>query len=459
MKKSPPRLAFDNLSNTVKRWIAPPDFAGDEEKSGIAGLLNLVILISLLMALLSILGMLLGNNIPTRTLLIAIFWSVVLVQSRRWLLSGKLTLVGLILTIAFFVAITAANISQGSIRSTTTSIYIFWVALVAVLYRLPGLVIATSASSLAVLGLIWGEKSGFLPQAELGVGLRQWIVLTSLIALNATLAYYTNQITRRALARAENEIKQRKQSEMDLHKAKQEAEAANSAKSEFLANMSHELRTPMNGVLGMAQLLQMPGLTEEDRIDYAGVVISSGNVLMALLNDILDLSKIEAGKVLLESVPLDPVEIMRDVKALFSENARNKRLPIACEWRGAPVHYLGDSRRVNQMLSNLVSNSIKFTTQGSIQVEARELECSEQTALLEFAVTDTGIGIAEDKLHLLFQTFSQVDTSTTRTFGGTGLGLSIVQKLAALMGGEVGVESKVGQGSRFWFRLRVERIR
>jgi PAS domain S-box-containing protein len=245
----------------------------------------------------------------------------------------------------------------------------------------------------------------------------------------------------------------------ELHRAIEAAETANTAKSRFLATMSHEIRTPMNGVLGMAQLLTMPDITEAERIDYAGIVVSSGNVLMALINDILDLSKIEADKIQLERIALEPAPIMAQVRALFAPNASAKGIQIGFDWQGPLLtSYLGDPHRITQMLSNLVGNALKFTSQGSIRIEGREIESDGQNPVLEFSVTDTGIGIPEDKLNLLFQTFSQVSDSTSRDYGGTGLGLSIVRKLAELMGGEVGVESKVGQGSRFWFRIWVERV-
>jgi CheY-like chemotaxis protein len=235
------------------------------------------------------------------------------------------------------------------------------------------------------------------------------------------------------------------------------AQEANRAKSRFLATMSHEIRTPMNGILGMAQLLLMPQLKESERQDYARTILTSGQSLMSLLNDILDLSKIESGRFQLESTVFDPVQLMRETQGLFSGSARAKNLQLEHVWTGpAGSRYLGDSHRLRQMLSNLVGNAIKFTAKGQIKVESSLVLSDSSAAVLEFSVSDTGMGIPEDKLGLLFQPFSQTDSSTTRQFGGSGLGLSIVLSLAKMMGGEVGVESQTGIGSRFWFRIRVD---
>jgi PAS domain S-box-containing protein len=250
-------------------------------------------------------------------------------------------------------------------------------------------------------------------------------------------------------------ITERKNNEEKLARAMSLAEAANLAKSRFLATMSHEIRTPMNAVLGMAQVLMQANISEANRLDYARTIFNSGQTLLALLNDILDLSKIEAGKVDLESIALVPEQLIVQTKALFDQSARAKGLRIAAQWSGAERRYLGDPNRLRQMLSNLVGNAIKFTKQGSVRIEASEVACTGQNATLEFSVTDSGIGIAKEKQDLLFQTFSQADSSTTRNYGGTGLGLSIVRTLARVMGGEAGVESKAGVGSRFWFRVRV----
>jgi CheY-like chemotaxis protein len=214
----------------------------------------------------------------------------------------------------------------------------------------------------------------------------------------------------------------------------------------------------MNGILGMAQVLQMPGITEAERLDSARTILGSGQTLLTLLNDILDLSKIEAGKVELEAIALEPAQVIGEAQALFAELACGKGVRIETDWSGAPGHYLGDPHRVRQMLSNLVGNAVKFTDQGQIRIEAREVGGDGQTALLEFSVSDTGIGIAEGDQALLFQPFSQADSSITRRYGGSGLGLSLVATLARLMGGEAGVDSEVGRGSRFWFRIRAERV-
>ncbi len=275
----------------------------------------------------------------------------------------------------------------------------------------------------------------------------------------------TMDITARKQADAERErllmhdISQQKVCQIESTQAKEAAEAASLAKSRFLATMSHEIRTPMNGILGIAQLLLMPKLTESERHEYAQTILLSGQTLLTLLNDILDLSKIEAGKVQLECVMFEPESLIRETHGLFTGTAQAKSLQMQHLWRSRPgCRYQADAHRLRQMLSNLVSNAIKFTQRGCICIEGTELERDDESALLEFSVRDTGVGIPPDKLDLLFQPFSQADSSIAHEFGGTGLGLSIVRQLAQMMGGDVGIESVVGEGSRFWLRLRAKHV-
>jgi len=245
--------------------------------------------------------------------------------------------------------------------------------------------------------------------------------------------------------------------EASLHDARLAAESANHAKSEFLATMSHEIRTPLNGVLGMAQLLLMPDVSTQERREYSRTILSSGQTLLTVLNDILDFSKIEVGKCELAPTAVEPRQVVEEMTALFAELAQSKGLKLESAWRGQQNQcYAIDPIRLRQMLSNLLSNGIKFTAQGFVRLEASEPERLGGQAILEFAVTDSGIGIPQDKQALLFHRFAQADSSTTREYGGTGLGLSIVRSLAKLMGGDVGVDSEAGKGARFWFRIRAD---
>ncbi len=243
--------------------------------------------------------------------------------------------------------------------------------------------------------------------------------------------------------------------DISLNDARKAAEAANHAKSDFLSMMGHELRTPMNGILGMAQLLLMPNLAESERQDYARIILTSGQSLLTLLNDILDLSRIESGKLRIDSAEFDPDDLIRETLAVSSASATNKQLLFAGQWR-APCgqHYRSDPHRLRQMLSKLIGNAIKFTAHGRILIEGGEVARDADSAVLEFSVSDTGIGIPAEKLDLLFRPFSQADSSITRKYGGSGLGLSIVRSLAERMGGDAGVDSVTGSGSRFWFRIR-----
>ncbi len=240
----------------------------------------------------------------------------------------------------------------------------------------------------------------------------------------------------------------------DLIMAKQEADKTSQVKSEFLANMSHEIRTPMNGILGMVHTLGTTSLDKEQQ-RMLGVIASSGKSLLVILNDILDLSKIEAGKIELEKRPVDLEEMLYELRQLFKEQAQLKNIDLILEEQlpNAVTTIHTDETRLKQILINLLSNAIKFTEQGRVTLDIQALARQGEEVTLEFSVQDTGIGIRDEQLHSLFEAFSQADSSITRRFGGTGLGLTISSKMLSLMGSELHVESEFGKGSRFYFAL------
>ncbi|MFA6599932.1 MAG: ATP-binding protein [Candidatus Omnitrophota bacterium] len=323
---------------------------------------------------------------------------------------------------SLFAMLITVGISGGAITSMRTHPVLLRIHLS--LLMLPSLAVALALRSGPGYALVF-------------LGIQTWFFL--ILQGNTQTKVYWDGITDNMLLK----IRQK-----ELESAREAAESANRAKSEFLASLSHEIRTPMNAILGMADVLWNLSLEEAPK-NYVGIIRRAGKALLSLINDILDLSKIEAGRLVLEQVPFDFRELVTKTAEMMAPGAREKGLDLTCSVEEGIPQIVGDPFRLRQILTNLISNAIKFTEAGEVRVRAAKVSHDATHAVLRCDVEDTGIGVAREKLEAIFESFTQADSSTTRKYGGTGLGLTIAQRLAQKMEGVIQVQSDIGHGSTF----------
>lgn len=355
-----------------------------------------------------------------------------------------------------YVLLTFLHYNNGGLDATGIAFYLVLPIFAMFLLGTRPAIVVTAVITLTLLVFFAMEQSGFVFPRILDEEptRRLWLLSQiSVLGYITIIAWFFEVSRRTSFEQMNSTLDQLTLLNQELTQARDDAQAAAQAKSAFLASMSHEIRTPLNGVIGMTSLLLETPLTAEQQ-EFTRTIRTSGDTLLTLINDILDFSKVEAGKVELESLPFDLRTCIEDVLDLLSTKALTKDLELLYTISPAtPMTVVGDVTRLRQILMNLVANGIKFTEAGEVVVEVNSHSLGDGLHQLQFAVRDTGIGIPPDRTNRLFQSFSQIDASTTRRFGGTGLGLAISKQLIELMGGTIWVESQPGAGSTFYFTL------
>ena len=444
--------------------MAEPD---DTERDG-AAVLRLATLLVATSAVMGLGARLLGGARPDAGTVIGVLLLTVCGATFGLIRAGRVRPAAYLFIGMAWLIVGAISVNRGGLYSGTVGLYLLCTVLAGVLVSARAAIVTCALSVPASLGLLVAEVRGWLPpDAGTTVHYRG---LTAVLTLGVTTAIFLVALRRlqraveRArqagdeLARANRELKEihatlektvteRTES---LVAARDQALAAARAKMTFLANMSHELRTPMNAVVGIAELLRLRPL-DADTHELVETIGKSGDALVTILDDVLDLAKIEAGRLVVEDASYEPRRVVDELLGLLGAQARGKGVALTARFQeDVPRHVLGDRTRVRQVLMNLAGNALKFTLKGSVEIGVSKAPDDR----LLFEVTDTGVGVSDADLTRLFQPFVQVDLSTTKRFGGTGLGLAISKHLAELMGGAVGARSEVGKGSTFWFTVR-----